>query len=284
MREDLSDVVEVFYRQNRPAIILLPTNGLLPEVVFTKTQEILERCPRSVVTVKLSLDGLEEVHDQLRGVSGAFQKCLSTHRQLAGLVEQYENFELGINTVFCSRNQDCMEDIVNYVSELRAIKTHTVSLIRGDVRDQGLKQVNHRKYQEVIDMLATNLRSKKAPTYRFRGGRIKAAQDIVQRQLIHQTQTQQTQLVPCFAGQLTAVVTESGDVYPCESFTGKMGNVREAEYDLGRILVSEKGSSILAAIQEKKCFCSHECYMMMNILFNFRSYPEICREYLKLTG
>jgi radical SAM protein with 4Fe4S-binding SPASM domain len=282
LRDDLVEVVNVFYKRNRPAIILLPTNGLLPEVIYRKTLAILESCPESVVTVKLSLDGPEAVHDSLRGVPGAFQKTMATYRLLADLVDQYENFELGINSVFCAENQDSMAEIINCVLNLDAIKTHTVSLIRGEVSDGGLKDVDMNKYRETISMLESNLKTKQSARYRFRGARIKAAQDILQRRLIHRTDLEQRQVIPCYAGRLTLVVTETGDVYPCESFTGKLGNVREKHYDLRQVLRSAETSQVLAAIKRKECYCTHECYMMMNILFNPKLYPDLLREYLAL--
>ncbi len=282
LRRDLVEVVGIFYTQNKPAIILLPTNGLLPEVIYRNTAALLENCPKSIITVKLSLDGLEPIHDELRGVPGAFQKTLTTYTLLAGLVDKYENFELGINTVFCAANQERMEEIIDFVNTLEAVKTHTVSLIRGDVRDTTLKQIDQKKYQETIARLEANLKSKQAARYRFRGARIKAAQDIIQRRLIHQTKIEQQQVIPCSAGRLTAVVTESGDVYPCESFARSLGNLKEFDCNLRKILQSKRAAEAVAAIQRKECYCTHECYMMMNILFNSRLYPAIFKEYIKL--
>ncbi len=284
LREDLVEVVKIFYETNKPAIILLPTNGLLPEVIYRNTSAILENSPKSVVTVKLSLDGLESVHDTLRGVPGAFQKTLDTYRLLAGLVERYDNFELGMNTVFCAANQDSMEEIISYVNKLDAVKTHTVSLIRGNVIDRELKKVDLQKYQETISTMEANLKTRQAARYRFRGARLKSAQDIVQRRLIHQTQNQQKQVIPCYAGQLTLVVTETGDVYPCESFDEKLGNIRDFDCNLQQVLRTEQATEVITTIQKKKCFCTHECYMMMNVLFNSRLYPAIFREYLGLMG
>ena len=282
LRHDLVEVVKIFYTRNRPVIILLPTNGLLPEIIYHKTAAILKNCTKSIVTVKLSLDGLEPIHDELRGVPGAFQKTLATYALLAGLVEQYENFELGINTVFCAANQDRMEEIINFVSTLEAAKTHTVSLIRGDVRDGNLKRVDQQKYLQTVAALEDDLKSKQATGYRFRGARIKSAQDIVQRRLIHRTKVEQQQVIPCSAGRLTVVVTENGDVYPCESFTRHLGNIKEFDCNLQRLVQSERAAKAAAAIRRKECYCTHECYMMMNILFNPRLYPAIFKEYIQI--
>jgi radical SAM protein with 4Fe4S-binding SPASM domain len=282
LRDDLVEITRLFYRNNKPAIILLPTNGLLPDKIYRNTEAILKSCPNSVVTVKLSLDGPEAIHDRLRGVSGAYNKVLFCYQTLAPLLEKYRNFELGVNTVFCAANQDLMEETIKLVSSLENIRTHTISLIRGEVGDGGLKEVDMGKYRAASELLAKNMRNSLEGRYGFHGAGLKAAQDIVQRRMIYRTSVEEEPQLSCQAGRLTAVVTETGDVYPCESFTDKLGNIRDSSYDLRRILRSEKGRTARAAIKQNKCYCTHECYMMMNILFNPGQYPALFREYANL--
>ena len=282
LRDDMAEIAKIFYDQNNPAIILLPTNGQLPETIRDQTEAILHHCRRSTVVVKLSLDGPEEVHDRIRGVSGAFEKTLATYGFLGELLDRYDNFELGMNTVFCAANQDRMAEIISYVKDLEKISTHTVSLVRGRVPDETMKEIDHEAYQQTIGMLEKNLKGDGAGRYRFRGSRVKAAQDILQRQLIHDTAVTQKRLTPCYAGKLTLVVTETGDVYPCESFERKMGNLRDWDYDVGRILASAEGERTLTEIGEKGCYCTHECYAMINILFNPARYPALLKEYVRL--
>ncbi|HDO25090.1 MAG TPA: radical SAM protein, partial [Nitrospirae bacterium] len=163
-------------------------------------------------------------------------------------------------------------------------KTHTVSLIRGDVSDEGLKNIDINKYRDTINTLASNLRNKRSNIYRFRGARLKAAQDILQRRLIYDTVLQNRQLLPCYAGRLNLVLTESGDVYPCESFTPemKMGSIKDSGYNIKTLLKTGQARKIVKSIKDNSCFCTHECYVMTNILFNPRMYPALFREYLKL--
>ena len=282
LRDDLVEITRLFYRNNKPAIILLPTNGMLPEKIYRNTEAILKSCPNSVVTVKLSLDGPEDIHDHLRGVSGAYNKVLFCYETLAPLLEKYSNFELGVNTVFCAANQDRMAEIIQFVATLKKATTHTISLIRGEVMADDLKEVSMEKYQAAIEMLESNLKSHQTGGYNFSGANLKTAQDILQRRLIYETTLKKRQLIPCQAGKLTAVVTETGDVYPCESFQDKLGNVRDSDYNLRQILGSETGRAARAAIKRNKCYCTHECYMMMNILFNPGQYPALFREYAHL--
>lgn len=282
LRDDMAEIAKIFYDQNRPAMILLSTNGQLPETIGEQTEAILRHCRKSTVVVKLSLDGPEAVHDRIRGVRGAFEKTLATYRLLGELLDRYDNFELGMNTVFCAANQDRMAEIIDYVKNLDKISTHTVSLVRGRVPDGAMKEIDHKTYQRAIEMLEQNLKGDGGARYRFRGSRVKAAQDILQRRLIHDTAIAQKRLTPCYAGELTLVVTEKGDVYPCESFERKMGNLRDSNYDVGRIVASSKGKKMVREIGEKGCYCTHECYCMINILFNPAWYPALLKEYVRL--
>ncbi len=283
LREDLAEIVDVFYLNNKPALILLPTNGLLPERILEQTEVILRRCPKSTVVLKLSLDGLGRRHDALRGVPGAFRRVRECYGLLEGLADRFGNFELGINTLFCAENQDRMDEVIHYVKGLPAVRTHTVSLVRGAVSDPRLKHVDLRRYQaaaETLNSAAGNGRG----SYGFRGGRLKTAQDILQRRLIRNTAETGTPQLPCFAGRLTLVLTETGDLYPCESFDRRLGNVRRDGYDLRRILRKPRVVDQIRAITETRCFCTHECYMMMNIFFNTALYPRLLREYMGLGG
>ena len=284
LRSDLVEITKLFYRLNRPAIILLPTNGLLTDTIYRSVETILKACPESAIVVKLSLDGPEAVHDELRGVSGAYRKTLKTCEALGRLVVKYANFELGINTVFCRANQDSVDEVIDLVQKLPHIKTHTVSLIRGEVLRDDLKQVDLGKYKKIIARLEADLKKRVAAVYSFRGAKLKAAQDILQRRLIYEAAQNTKRTSPCFAGKLNLVLTETGDLYPCEDFAAhmKFGNVRESGYDLQRLLNSARGKNILAFIARRGCHCTHECYFMTNILFNPRWYPALLKEYLQL--
>jgi len=282
LRNDLVEITRIFYDNNRPAIILLPTNGLLTEVILARTEAILKQCKKSSVVVKLSLDGPEEIHDSLRGVDSAFRKTMETFRALAPLLDRYPNFELGINTVFCSANQDYMDGLIDYVKNLDRPVTHTVSLIRGDVPDASLKNMDVDKYYRAVRTLESDLREKLSGRYRFRGARLKTAQDIIQRRLIHETLEKNRRLLKCVAGRLTLVLTEYGDVYPCEPLAKKMGNVRKKGCDMSSLLKTDRAREIIDLIKSNGCHCTHECYFIMNIMFNPSMYPSLAREYMRL--
>jgi radical SAM protein with 4Fe4S-binding SPASM domain len=281
LRSDIVDITKAFYETNRPAILLFPTNGFLSDVILEKMDDIMKMCIKSTVVVKLSIEGTETVHDAIRG-NGSFRKVMKTYSAMGELLDRYPNFELGINTVMCSENQDHMDELIEFVNGLEYVKTHTVSLIRGNVGDEALKDVKTEKYFETIKKLARNLQKKKSSTYRFRGAGLKAAQDILQRRLIHETMVRKKQMLPCYAGRLNIVLTESGDVYPCEEFSMKIGNVRNQGYDMKNILKTPQAKRVIRSIRNNDCYCTHECYVMTNVMFNPLMYPELLREYVRI--
>lgn len=282
LRKDLVEISKIFYAQNQPAIMLYSTNGLAAELIRDRTEKILKHCPESVVAVKLSLDGLNSAHDELRQTPGGFSKMMHSYRLLGELLDHYPNFELGINTVFSAGNQDHMDEIIEFVQGLERVKTHTISLVRGNLDHAHFKDVDYRKYRRAIERLEKNLKDKTSGIYRFKGARLKAAQDILQRRMIYRTALEQTRVTPCYAGRLNLVLTETGGVYPCETLTEGFGNVRDFDYDLRRVMRDKPAQAVMRSIRDHRCHCTHECYLMTNILFDPRRYPALLKEYLQL--
>src|SRR5262249_59136789 len=67
------ELVYSVYRNCRPGVINIPTNGIL-ETIPDRVEKIARSCPESQLIINLSLDGIGAKHDYIRGVSGNFQK------------------------------------------------------------------------------------------------------------------------------------------------------------------------------------------------------------------
>lgn len=284
LRDDLPRLVAGAARASRAAIVLLPTNGLLPERIRDAVAEILAACPRSTVVVKVSVDGPPALHDRLRGIPGAFERAAATLSLLEELAARHQNLESGVNTVCCAENQHALDETAAVVAALPGVGTHTVSLVRGQIPDPTLGRVDPDRYLRAAELLAKGSREGTAPRYRFRGARLKAAQDVLQRRLIHETVLARRQLLPCLAGRLNLVVDEAGDLYPCEEFSMRMGNVLDHGCDLARAAAAPGARAVIDRIRGGGCWCTHECFMMTNILFSPRTWPGLLVEYLRHSG
>jgi MoaA/NifB/PqqE/SkfB family radical SAM enzyme len=282
LRSDMAEISAIFHDRNKPPVMLYPTNGLQPEAIRDRTEQILARCPNSAIVVKLSLDGIDADHDALRKSPGAFDKAMETWRLLGKLRKCHANLELGINTVFLSENQDRMDEIIDYVAGLEVRGTHTISMVRGNLHDKTYKAVDFEKYRRAIGRLEGDLKGGTTGIHRFSGGRLKAAQDILQRRLIHRTLVEDRRVAPCYSGRLNLVLSETGELHPCEILGQSLGNVRDYGYDIGRMLRTARAEDVLGPIAAGACHCTHECSFIMNTLFNPRLYPALLREYLAL--
>jgi len=282
LREDLPEITGIFARHCRPVIVLLSTNGLDPQRTANAAAGLLEAAPRSTIVVKLSLDGPPELHDRLRGVPGAHTRVLESLGLLRELAAREPRLEIGINTVMCAANQGTTAEVFAEVSHLDGVNTHTLSLVRGTIPDPALGAVDPARYLAAAEALARALQQGSQPRYRFLGARLKAAQDVLQRRIIAETLRRQGRVIPCHAGRLNLVLDERGELSPCEDFSLRLGNVRDHDFDVRATTRSLQARAVLASIKRGECWCTHECYMMTNILFSLRCYPALLAEYLRL--
>ena len=78
LRDDLPEILELFYKNNHIKDVNIPTNGLRPERVVEWIKRFRKNCPECNINISLSLDGFGETHDRQRGVPGNFYKALHT--------------------------------------------------------------------------------------------------------------------------------------------------------------------------------------------------------------
>lgn len=76
LRDDLPQLVAAVRERCRRAVITLSTNGLASDRILPAMREIGLADPR--VRLAVSIDGIGEVHDRIRGVDGAFERALGT--------------------------------------------------------------------------------------------------------------------------------------------------------------------------------------------------------------
>ncbi len=283
LREDLAEVSGIFHDANRPAFLTYPTNGLLPETVVETTERILARCPESVIVLKLSLDGVGERHDAVRGTPGGFAKVMRTYQGLAALAARHPRLELGVNTLYCPENADHVDELVELVGGLEAVRAHTLTLLRAGPGGPPAGGLDLERYRAACRTLDAAWSSRRRRFHGFGGASLKAAQDRLQRRLVLRTMAERRRLVPCYAGRLDLVLTEGGDLHPCESRWDRcFGNVRNAAYDVAAMLRSERGRRLVGEIARGDCHCSHECNFITNILFNPGLHPALLGEWVRL--
>jgi MoaA/NifB/PqqE/SkfB family radical SAM enzyme len=202
-------------------------------------------------------------------MKGVFDKAIEAYKALQALEKKHRNFNLSANLTFSWFNQDSIADIYHYIlNELKGDKL-TVTLTRDKAEDDQALQFDLEKYKAFIDMLKEDTRKKKLKGYRgFSLSSLLNAQDVVTRDRNYQTVKHQSFISNCYAGHLSGVIRSNGDVQDCEIKRRTLGNLRDHDYDLHRIWLNEESEALRREIKSTKCFCTHECPNITNVLYN----------------
>ena len=77
------------------------------------------------------------------------------------------------------------------------------------------------------------------------------------------------------------VVEDTGDVKVCEMMPTSLGNLRENDYDIKKIVTSHRAKLEKNKIKAHKCNCTWECAIRTGIIYNPREYPGLLKYIIK---
>jgi MoaA/NifB/PqqE/SkfB family radical SAM enzyme len=113
-RNDLVDIIRICI-DKLPKLrkITLNTTGMTPTRAIPMLTKIVELCAeRGVIfSTRVSIDGINEVHNEVRQVKKGFDKANETIRAMQALQKTY-SFNFGISTTIFSMNLDDAENIL----------------------------------------------------------------------------------------------------------------------------------------------------------------------------
>jgi len=270
LRDDLPEICEIFYRNNNVRHFSIPTNSLLPEVIKNNLEKILQKCPKASVNLVLSLDGIGKKHDEARGVKGNFEKFLKTFSLVRPLRENHKNLSVKVHTVITNKNYRDLDEIISYVKKLGP-DIHTFDFVRGDVRNKEVTLPPAQELKRIVEKIKSVYREYAG----FKGMGIHSglAQKFSKSVMLYYNDLflkmlgSRKQAIPCYAGEMNAVIDPYGNVGFCE-LRGTFGNLRKSDYDFSKIWNSSAAKKQRAEIKAGKCSCYHPCYQFINIMFN----------------
>jgi len=283
LRKDLPEIIRIYYKNNSLRKVGMPTNGSLTEATVKGVGKILEIGKDLHLGVDISIDGIGKDHDRIRNFPGLFQRAIMTYRELKRLERKYDNFNVCVEMTISHFNQDKLLDIYDYFLNELKIDNLIVRIVRGSPREPKAKDVDINKFEDFSKRVEEDIVTNRLPGYsNFPFSDFIIARDIIGRRLTIKLLRENKYQIPCYAGNLTGVLRSNGDVYPCELLNEKYGNLRDVNYDFRKLWLSEKADRIRKQIIKEKCFCTHECFITNNILFNPSMLPLVFKEWIKL--
>lgn len=277
LREDLSEITSEFVRNTGARYITIPTNASLPDRIADYINNTLPKHPNSYFRITFSIDAIGTKHDENRSAPGAWDKIIQSYAEVSPLREKFSNLVLDANAIFTQKTEDAILDTLKALNKDFKFDNLSVTYARGNIRDPKLKEVSFNKYIAMNDYLQGIERSReKRPLYFvWRGVR-----DLSREYLIRTVEHGEF-ITPCVAGRKLLVVSETGEVYPCEILDKKMGNIRDFDLDLRKILSRKENKDLLDWVKDSKCKCPFECALAANVLWGRRSYLKLLKASLR---
>jgi len=291
LREDLAEIVTLFYHKGGTRQISIPTNGTLTRRIGMAARSMLEKCPGAAINVNLSLDGIGQDHDRSRGLKGCFQRLCKTYACLEEIRKGFPGLSINFLTTVKRDNASEVPGIIEYVKKHFAANYHSLVLARGDIapaeRDFDLEQTEEmlRSFYGKEEGFNT------LPVFNRTAPALASAVQLV----LAQTRRREERCFHCLAGRKMVVLTPEGMVMPCEPLwlepetRGErgtrafvMGNLEDHDFNLTRLLGSPRAKEVRAFISAGKCWCEYGCAVLNSMIYSPRMYRWPLRELLRM--
>jgi MoaA/NifB/PqqE/SkfB family radical SAM enzyme len=281
LRPDFVEVIELACRYLKPGIIHIPTNAIAEKQIISKTKKIIhllrEKYPSTRLTIKPSLDHIDERHDDIRGVPGNFDKVMSLFECLKSLKSEFSNLHVELGTVISRWNVNDIEEIASFITKLDP------ESYRNEIAEQRSEMLNTdnqitpnaEEYKQAIDFFVSQIRSNMKNKIFFH--KITNAFRLEYYNLAIKILNESKQVIPCYAGISNAHMTPYGDIWACCTlgYEKSMGNLRDYNYDFLWLWNSEQAKEVRKYIHDKNCFCPMANQMYSNILLHPTSLARV---------
>jgi len=258
LRKEFAEICRQFIRQNKVRQIYVPTNGYFTERTIHSVSDTLLEKDLELLVIELSLDGMPEYHDQFRVTKHAFEKAMETYDALAKLQESDPRLRIHSISTATTQNLAEIRCLTAYLFErCPQMDHHNLAIIRGDRKNPALLAPDLNQYSDLF----TFIRRLWAPREASRYGAI--VEPMLQWAKM-ETIKQQTQVVPCRAGRISAVVYANGDVGLCELHK-PLGNLRQKSF--WEIWDSEETRELRGSVAAKECHCTTEVFLWSSIVY-----------------
>jgi len=254
--------------------LVLNTNGFLQDKTVKNIIEIAKYCQLKKIklAVSVSIDGVAEVHDEIRGVKGAFNRAFETVKRLNKISKKYE-INVGVSTVIMRQNVDKYKEIKKWLQKnkinggFQIVGFHKDFLNNKDKEgDLGIDLSVKKDFLRVLMDIRDSKGKFTLTKYYW--------QDMIE---MYEKNSNRT--TPCSFLKDDFVIDSLGDVYYCLSVR-PIGNFIKEKRKVGEIYFDPKNIVFREKLPKNSCKnCNSGCNATNGIAFDAKRYI-----WYKLTG
>lgn len=212
LRKDLKEIIIVIKERCPSAKIIISSNGFATNIIISQMQEIIEIMPN--IGVAISIDGIGEVHNKIRGIAGGYEKALKTiyglkkigvkNLKISFTIGEYNASELLVVYVLCQELKTELSLTVVHSSENYFGKENKIN--------------NTTKIIEALNwLIRKELANKKFKNW------ARAYFAYGAREFIRTGK----RILPDYSGELSVFINPQGEIYPCDVSKQVMGNLKK---------------------------------------------------------
>jgi len=239
LREDLVEVIRAMRLRCPRVRIVLSTNGLLPE----RLRQVLSQVKD--IAVRVSIDGMGDLHDAIRGTPGAYRKALESLR----IAKAQGVRDLGICATMTRRNPGAMQGIHDLARresmQFTFTVVHSSPVFFGNKRDE---EPEAARALPDLEAMEKRLFSSGNPKDWFRAYFVEGLADMVRGR---------PRAIRCRAGSDFFYLDAEGNLYPCHLWDRPLGNILEKSYD-GMVKANPGAMASVGT-------CSRRCWMTCTV-------------------
>jgi len=247
IRTDLNEIVRELYKKSER--IVISTNGFFTERIIDLCKEFPN------VGIRISIEGLEETNNKIRGLEDGFNKGYTTLKKLVEMKHPDVGFGM---TVQDSNAKDLVE--LYKLSDEMNIEFATASLHNSFYFVEAKNIINERpmvahEFENLINELLKSNKPKKWFRAYFNHGLINYVYG-------------QKRLLNCNMAFDTFFIDPYGDVMPCNGTKDKevMGNLNEKAWD--ELWGSQQAETVRLNVRN----CNRNCWMIGSVAPAMRKY------------
>ena len=254
LRQDLFQITNILWRRMpRLKKLIMYTNGLNVKSISEQLPQIIKFCnTRNIdVTVRVSLDGIDGLHDEIRGVPHAFDRMMDSIDFLKGIQSEL-SFRFGVASTISGKNIYALKDIVRFCRERDIDGIFIMSWVSqnyyGNASRKDELQIGPVEKEFLINFLKD----------RIRESRLLKSDAYYYDQVIRMLRGQKKRTMPCPFLHQGVVLDAFGNIYFCTN-SRKLGTVSHGQRPSG-IFYSTKSMQYRRVLAKKICpTCESSC-------------------------
>jgi len=264
LRKDFVDLVGLFIKRYPDAFIGVATNGLNPDLIVNKTEEILDTYnPKLRFSISISLDGIGEKHNEMRGIGNAYERVMETVKTLQ---EEFD-INIGFDFTITSWNYKDLQGAYELSKKLGvrflAGFAHSSDIYYDNVNNTSVWREEELEEAELIvqEIVKDQIKNESLVT------RLVDPYAYFMSNSVKYEKTKR-RMFKCYSGTHSLFLDPYGNVYPCIILDKKIGNIRDESFD--KLWMSPRAEEVRQYIQLNKCHCWVACEAVPSLLRGLR--------------